>query len=259
MGKKVKKSELKNLKKNCETRLAEKKEAKKQLRKKLKAAMKKLRPYRDAYRAARKEQRKACKAYHEAMGEEKKAHEVESKIGVVVKDGKKSDKPAAAESVVRKSEKKKKAKTVKARKPGEPKPHKARPTQKLSPRTEETKNENADNTKQETPSKKPAAETKKAPVKSPRRAATPRTNRPDNLKRVEGIGPKIEQLLHNAGIVTFADLADSKTERLEEILAAAGPRYRMHKPTTWAKQSEMCRDGKWDELKAWQDESKGGR
>jgi len=79
------------------------------------------------------------------------------------------------------------------------------------------------------------------------------------LKKIEGIGPKIEQLLHNAGIVTFSDLAVAPLPKLEDILAAAGPRFRMHKPTTWSQQSALCRDGKWEELKKWQDELKGGR
>lgn len=82
---------------------------------------------------------------------------------------------------------------------------------------------------------------------------------PDDLKIVEGIGPKIEGLLNNDGIVTFAQLAATTPERIKEILDAAGPRFQMHDPTTWPKQSAMARDGKWDELKAWQEELNKGR
>ncbi|MBB3840699.1 putative flap endonuclease-1-like 5' DNA nuclease [Runella defluvii] len=82
---------------------------------------------------------------------------------------------------------------------------------------------------------------------------------PDDLKIVEGIGPKIEGLLNNEGIVTFAQLAATAPERIKEILDAAGPRFQMHDPTTWPKQSAMARDGKWDELKAWQEELNKGR
>jgi len=46
---------------------------------------------------------------------------------------------------------------------------------------------------------------------------------------------------------------------LKEILADAGSRYRMHDPTTWPEQSKMAAEGKWDELKAWQDNLKGGK
>ena len=88
-------------------------------------------------------------------------------------------------------------------------------------------------------------------------AATPVV--PDDLKIVEGIGPKIEGLLNNEGILTFAQLAVTTTERIKEILDAAGPRFQMHDPTTWPQQSALARDGKWDELKAWQDELNKGR
>lgn len=82
---------------------------------------------------------------------------------------------------------------------------------------------------------------------------------PDDLKIVEGIGPKIEELLNKEGILTFAQLATTAPERLKEILHAAGPRFQMHDPATWPEQSALARDGKWDELKKWQDELNKGR
>lgn len=81
----------------------------------------------------------------------------------------------------------------------------------------------------------------------------------DDLKIVEGIGPKIAELFNEAGIYTFAQLAATPVERLQEILDAAGPRYRTHNPGTWPKQAELAAAGKWDELKAWQDELDGGK
>lgn len=81
----------------------------------------------------------------------------------------------------------------------------------------------------------------------------------DDLKVVEGIGPKIEELCHNAGIYTFEQLADTSADRLKEILDAAGSRFQIHNPTTWPQQAALARDGKWDELKKWQDELNKGR
>lgn len=81
----------------------------------------------------------------------------------------------------------------------------------------------------------------------------------DDLKMVEGIGPKIEGLLHEGGIKTWEDLANAPTEDVQKILDEAGPRYRMHQPTTWAKQARLAADGKWDELVAYQDHLDGGR
>ncbi len=81
----------------------------------------------------------------------------------------------------------------------------------------------------------------------------------DDLKVIEGIGPKIEGLLHDAGIKTWADLANASEETVQQVLDDAGPRYRMHSPATWSKQAQLCVEEKWQELEAYQDELKGGR
>ncbi|MBK9735478.1 MAG: 30S ribosomal protein S1 [Saprospiraceae bacterium] len=81
----------------------------------------------------------------------------------------------------------------------------------------------------------------------------------DDLKKVEGIGPKIEELFHNAGIITFSDLAKADPVALKEILNAAGSRYQMHDPSSWPAQAEMAANGEWDKLKVWQDNAKGGK
>ena len=81
----------------------------------------------------------------------------------------------------------------------------------------------------------------------------------DDFRKIEGIGPKISQLIKDAGIPTFADLAKTEVEKLKEILDEAGSRYRMHDPSSWPLQSGMAAEGKWDELKVWQDEHDGGK
>lgn len=81
----------------------------------------------------------------------------------------------------------------------------------------------------------------------------------DDLKLVEGIGPKIEGLLNEGGITTWAELADAPTDKVQAILDEAGPRYRMHDPATWAKQARLAADGKWEELESLQDRLDGGR
>ncbi len=74
----------------------------------------------------------------------------------------------------------------------------------------------------------------------------------DDLKIVEGIGPKIEELLFNAGIHTYSELAAAPVSRLKEILAEAGPRFSMHDPGTWSAQSLLAANGEWENLKAYQ-------
>jgi len=81
----------------------------------------------------------------------------------------------------------------------------------------------------------------------------------DDLKMVEGIGPKIEGLLHDIGITTWRMLADAPLEKVQEMLDAAGPRYRIHNPATWSQQAELAADAKWEELEKLQDELDGGK
>ncbi|MDZ7934987.1 MAG: helix-hairpin-helix domain-containing protein [Emticicia sp.] len=81
----------------------------------------------------------------------------------------------------------------------------------------------------------------------------------DDLKLIEGVGPKIADLLINAGIVTFADLAATSAEKVSEILSAAGSNFASHNPATWAEQAVLARDGKFDELKELQDRLNGGK
>ena len=81
----------------------------------------------------------------------------------------------------------------------------------------------------------------------------------DDLKIVEGIGPKIEKIFHGSSIYTFADLSVKTVEELRILLEQAGSRYAMHDPTTWPKQAKMAMDGRWDELKKWQSELDKGR
>lgn len=72
----------------------------------------------------------------------------------------------------------------------------------------------------------------------------------DDLKKIDGIGPKIADLLKEDGIQTYTDLASANSGRLKEILSKAGSRYRMADPSSWQKQAVMAKKGDWDGLKA---------
>lgn len=84
------------------------------------------------------------------------------------------------------------------------------------------------------------------------------TNKPDDLKIVEGIGPKIEQLLKAEGINNWSDLAQTKVEDIQKILDKAGSRYKLANPETWPKQAELAAANNWAELKEYQDFLSGG-
>ena len=81
----------------------------------------------------------------------------------------------------------------------------------------------------------------------------------DDLKRIEGIGPKIEEVLNAAGIQTWTTLASTEPGKLKEILENAGGRFRMHSPYTWPLQARLAAAGRWDELDEYQEELKGGK
>lgn len=81
----------------------------------------------------------------------------------------------------------------------------------------------------------------------------------DDLKIVEGIGPKIEVLLNGRGIITWYDLSQSTTEELQSILDAGGENYAIHNPSTWPKQALFAYQSKWLELKELQENLLGGK
>jgi predicted flap endonuclease-1-like 5' DNA nuclease len=81
---------------------------------------------------------------------------------------------------------------------------------------------------------------------------------PDDLKIIEGIGPKISSILAASGITTFAQLAATDVSRLREIIAQAGLTA-LADPTSWPQQAALAAAGKLDELEALQGRLKGGR
>jgi hypothetical protein len=91
-------------------------------------------------------------------------------------------------------------------------------------------------------------------------ATAPAAAVPDDLKRIEGIGPKISNVFRAAGIATFAQLAATDVERLRQVLEAANPNLlRLADPTTWPEQAKLAASGNWEALEALQDELKAGR
>ncbi|BDW92834.1 hypothetical protein MACH07_16660 [Flagellimonas marinaquae] len=80
----------------------------------------------------------------------------------------------------------------------------------------------------------------------------------DDLTKIEGVGPKAAEALAASGVKSYADLADADAEKIKEILTEASSTLAHLDPTSWPKQAKMAADGKWDELKEWQDSVKGG-
>ncbi len=80
-----------------------------------------------------------------------------------------------------------------------------------------------------------------------------------DLQLVEGIGPKIAELLIANGIHDLADLATAPVEQIREILLAAGRRFRLADPGSWPEQAKLGAAGLWDALSELQARLKGGR
>ncbi len=84
----------------------------------------------------------------------------------------------------------------------------------------------------------------------------PAVAKKDDLAMLEGIGPKIAEALHSAGIMTFRQLSKTQVDKLRNILAEA---HFPADPGSWPEQAKLAADGKMDELKKLQDELVAGR
>ncbi|SMC43533.1 50S ribosomal protein L21 [Cellulophaga tyrosinoxydans] len=117
--------------------------------------------------------------------------------------------------------------------------------------------------KKAAPKKEAAAPKKAEPKKAeavkaeaPKKAAPKKAEKADDLKKVEGIGPKIAETLIAAGISTFAELAKTDAAKIADIISDVRGN---HVTDTWPAQAKLAAEGKWDELKKWQDELDGGK
>lgn len=116
----------------------------------------------------------------------------------------------------------------------------------------------------------PQSETKAQPEPEAKAASEPETRRepepdaeieleprPENLARIEGIGPKVVTLLNNAGITTFAELAQTDVERLNQILDEGELQFM--DPSSWPEQAAVAARGDWEAFDKLTAELKGGR
>lgn len=75
----------------------------------------------------------------------------------------------------------------------------------------------------------------------------------DDLKKIEGIGPKIEEVLKAWWIYTFKDLKSTSVTDIKLILAKWWKQFGLANPKTWPEQATMAHDEKWKELKEYQE------
>jgi len=70
----------------------------------------------------------------------------------------------------------------------------------------------------------------------------------DDLKRIEGIGPKIAELLMNGGICTFRQLSTVEPSHIKALLVKGGNRFATAEPATWPLQAKLAAEARWAEL-----------
>ena len=70
----------------------------------------------------------------------------------------------------------------------------------------------------------------------------------DDLTILEGIGPKIAELLDQNGIRTFAQLAETSVDDLQAILRSGGSRFQIANPETWPRQARLAANREWNKL-----------
>ncbi len=80
----------------------------------------------------------------------------------------------------------------------------------------------------------------------------------DDLIIIEGIGPKIAEVLAQAGITTFAQLAAAAPAAIKALLDRAGARFAMANPASWPQQAALAAKGDWVALKQLQDRLTAG-
>lgn len=107
------------------------------------------------------------------------------------------------------------------------------------------------------PLEPPATEEATAPVKSVPEPEDDAERAPDDLTRIEGIGPKMSSVLAEDGTVTFEQLAGRDADALRALLREEGLPFA--DPSTWLEQAALAAAGAWDELEALQEELSGGR
>ncbi len=86
--------------------------------------------------------------------------------------------------------------------------------------------------------KEEAVKVEKAEAKAEKKAPETDVAEADDLKKIEGIGPKLEEVFNAAGIHTYAELASASVEKLNKILEDAGSRYASKDPAPWIEQAK---------------------
>jgi hypothetical protein len=93
---------------------------------------------------------------------------------------------------------------------------------------------------------------------APRMMGFSAPGQPDDLKIIEGIGPKMDAALRAGGIDTFAKLATASEAQIRAAIEAAGMSFAPSVPT-WSKQAQYIIDGDMAGFEAYKEQLSAGR
>ncbi|MDX2139077.1 MAG: hypothetical protein SF123_13390 [Chloroflexota bacterium] len=93
---------------------------------------------------------------------------------------------------------------------------------------------------------------------APRMMGFSKPGEPDDLKVIEGIGPKMDAALKAAGIDTFAKLAAASEGQIRAAIEAAGMSFAPSVPT-WPRQAQFIVDGDMAGFEAYREQLTAGR
>lgn len=133
----------------------------------------------------------------------------------------------------------------------------SQPTTEIKPKATATTAEkpSVNKSKAATKSKPAKAKSTKAKTTKPKKTAS----KADDLKKLDGIGPKIAALFKDQKVDTFAKLAKLEDGKLSDLIQEAGVRVRKGDPQYWKKQADLAAQDKWDEVKKLQLKHKSQR
>jgi predicted flap endonuclease-1-like 5' DNA nuclease len=83
------------------------------------------------------------------------------------------------------------------------------------------------------------------------------TEKTDDLRVVEGIGPRSAEVLEAAGVKTYTQLSEMDPDAIQAILREAN--VRVPYPETWPEQAALAAAGNWDALEELQETLQAGR
>lgn len=96
----------------------------------------------------------------------------------------------------------------------------------------------------------PAVHVTTAPTDGRPEESTGERSAADDLTAIVGLPPHVAELCHGIGIHTYTELAATEVSLLRTLLDDAGPRWRVHDPTTWPDQARLLAEGRHEEFAA---------